>query len=121
VNILQAINDPAVFAPAFRDKTTWASWAAFLAALFGLPMTPDQLALYRECTGRADAPTSPVSEAWLVVGRRGGKSFVLALIATFLSCFRDWRAHLGPGERATVMVIAADRKQARTILRYVRA
>ncbi len=37
----------------------------------------------------------------------------------FLACFKDWRPHLGPGERATVMVIAADRKQARVIMRYV--
>ena len=29
--------------------------------------------------------------------------------------------HLAPGERATIMVIAVDRKQARTIFRYIRA
>jgi hypothetical protein len=50
----------------------------------------------------------------------GGKSFVLALIAIFLGVFRDYRAHLGPGERATIMVVAADRKQARVIMRYVK-
>ena len=44
---------------------------------------------------------------------RPAKSFVLATIAVFLACFRDWRPHLGPGERGTVMVIAADRRQAR--------
>ena len=57
---------------------------------------------------------------WLVVGRRGGKSFMLALIAVYLACFRDWRPNLAPGERATVMVIAADKRQARTIMRYVK-
>jgi hypothetical protein len=41
-----------------------------------------------------------------------------ACVAVFLATFRDWRPYLGPGERATVMVIAADRKQARTIMRY---
>ncbi len=46
---------------------------------------------------------------------------MLALIAVFLACFRDWRPHLAPGERATVMVIAADRRQARVIMRYVKA
>jgi len=44
----------------------------------------------------------------------------MALVAVFLACFRDYRPHLGPGERATIMVVAADRKQARTVLRYVR-
>jgi hypothetical protein len=38
----------------------------------------------------------------------------MALVAVFLSAFRgDYRRHLAPGERATVIVIAADRKQAR--------
>ena len=44
----------------------------------------------------------------------------MALIAVFLACFKDWRPYLAPGERATIVVIAADRKQARTILRYAK-
>jgi hypothetical protein len=120
LNILQAIDDPALFAPWFRDKATWAGWRTFLAALFGLPMTADQLAFYREQTGRADAPAGELSEAWLICGRRAGKSFILALIAVYLACFRDYRPYLQPGERGTVIVIAADRRQARTIMRYVR-
>jgi hypothetical protein len=34
--------------------------------------------------------------------------------------FRDWRPFLGPGEVATIMVIAQDRRQARHIMRYVK-
>jgi Terminase large subunit, T4likevirus-type, N-terminal len=120
VNILDAIDDPRVFEPLFRDHSTWAAWRAFLCALFGLPMDDAQLATYHECTGRADPPTSPAQEAWLVIGRRGGKSFTLALIAVFLAAFRDWRPYLAPGERATIMVIAADRRQARVIKRYIK-
>jgi hypothetical protein len=120
MNILQAVDDPNLFAPWFRDPSTWAAWRAFLAALFGLPMDAAQLATYRECTGRTDAPTEPAAEAWAVVGRRGGKSFTFALVAVFLACFRDYRAYLQPGERGTVIVIAADRRQTRTIMRYVR-
>ena len=44
----------------------------------------------------------------------------MALIAVYLACFRSYRKHLGPGERATVMVIAADRRQARVVMHYVR-
>jgi hypothetical protein len=120
LNILQAIDDPAIFGPAFRTPDTWKAWRAFLSALFALPMDDEQLAIYRECTSRAEPPTDPVNEAWLVCGRRSGKSFILALTAVFLSCFRDWRPFLGPGECATVMIIAADRRQARTIVRYVK-
>ena len=76
--------------------------------------------IYGECTGRMYLPTEPSTEAWLVVGRRGGKSFILALIGVFLATFRDYRPHLQPGERATILIIAADRRQARVIFRYVR-
>lgn len=120
VTILDAVTDKNLFAPWFRKTAAWAAWRAFLAALFALPMTDDQLAIYRECTGREGPPTSVAREAWLVCGRRAGKSFVLALIAVFLACFRDYRQYLVPGERGTVVIIAADRKQARVIFRYVR-
>ena len=49
------------------------------------------------------------------------KSFVLALIAVYLAAFNDYRAYLTPGERGIAMIIATDRRQARVIMRYVRA
>jgi hypothetical protein len=118
MNILQAIDDKAVFAPFFRGAT-WDAWRVFLAALFALPMTPEQLAIYSKHTARGTPPVSPLTEAWLCIGRRGGKSFILATIAVFLACFKDWRPYLGPGEVGTIMIIAADRRQARTTMRYV--
>ena len=120
MNVIDAINDKNVFASAFRDRKTWETWFVFLASLFGLRLGDAGAHTFTQCTGRTEPPTTPASEAWLVVGRRGGKSFILALTAVFLACFHDWRVYLGAGERGTVMVIAADRKQARTILRYVR-
>jgi hypothetical protein len=117
MNILDAIRDPKVFAPHFRSET-WNAWFAFLAALFALPMTDEQLEVYQQHTGRSSPPTAPSHEAWLVIGRRGGKSFILATIAVFLAVFKDWRPFLGPGETGTIMIIAADRKQARVIMRY---
>jgi hypothetical protein len=121
VNILEAIDDPKLFKPWFRDPRTWMAWRAFLMALFALPGDPALLPIYARCTGRTTLPAAPATEAWLACGRRAGKSFVLALIAVFLACFRDYRPYLQPGERATVIVIAADRKQARVIFRYIGA
>ena len=120
-DILKACADPNLFGLWFRDRATWAAWQSWLAAVFALEMTEEQLALYRHHTGRQHPPETPATEAWLVVGRRGGKSFMMALVATYLACFRDYRQYLQQGERATVAVIAADRKQARVIMRYVRA
>lgn len=76
------------------------------------------LELYRQHTGRQTWPAKPFSEAALVVGRRGGKSRILALLGTFLATFRDYSPYLAPGEVATVAIIAADRKQARAIFRF---
>jgi hypothetical protein len=116
IDILQTIKDPKIFAQHFRRAESWSAWLVFLAALFALPMTPEQFEIYKQHTGRCTLPTTPSTEAWLVIGRRGGKSFILALIAVFLACFRDWRPYLGPGEVGTIMVVCADRRQARTIM-----
>jgi len=121
LTILDAIADAKLFAPWFKDRESWAAWRAFLCTLFGLSLTPEQLAIYQRCTGRTEPPNAPASEGWLVCGRRAGKSFMLALIAVYLAAFHDYRRHLAPGERGTVLVIATDRKQARVIFRYIRA
>jgi hypothetical protein len=121
MNLLQAMRDPNLFSPWFKDPNTWAAWRSFLCALFALKMTSDQVETFQKCTARSSPPSKPASEAWLVCGRRAGKSFVLALIAVYLACFRDYRKSLAPGERATVMIIARDRAQARVILRYIQA
>ena len=117
--ILNAIGDPHLFGQHFAERQTWSAWFVFLCALFALPMTQEQLAIYRQHTGRSTPPSEPLHEAWLVCGRRAGKSFILALIAVFLATCRDWRAYLGPGEVGTVMLIARDRRQARVLKRYV--
>ena len=118
LNILEALDHPALFSPHFRGDT-WRSWRAFLAALFALPMSDDQRAIYQHRTGRTEPPTTPFKEAALVVGRRGGKSRILALVATYLATFHDYTPNLAPGEVATIAVIAADRRQARVIFRYI--
>jgi len=119
VTILDAVADPALFASAFPHTESWDAWRTFLAACFGLPMAKEQLGLYRQHTGRQSVPTSPAREAWLVVGRRGGKSRIAALVAVYLACFRSYVDVLAPGERGTLPIIAADRRQARTVFRYV--
>jgi len=122
ISILDAIDEAAIWGGWFKYPRTWAPWRAFLSTLFGLPLGAADLALYRQCTGRGDVPSaSGFTEAWLVCGRRAGKSFVLSVIACFIAVFRDWRPYLSPGEVGTIKVIATDRKQARVIHRYCRA
>jgi hypothetical protein len=121
LTLLEAVRDPNLFKPFFRSHTSWNAWFSFIASLFGLPMSEDQLEIYKRCTNRETEPDKPFSEAWLCVGRRGGKSRALALIATWLAAFYDYSEYLDPGERGVIQVLAADREQAKTILRYVKA
>jgi len=116
MNIIEAFNDPSLFRKHFRDLTTWWAWQAFLAALFALPMSEAAATLYQECTGCIALPLRAFTEAFLICGRRSGKSRILALIAVFLACFVTWTAKLSPGEVGFVVIVAADRKQARSIL-----
>ena len=117
MDIIEALGDEQLFAPHFRGAT-WRRWRVFLRALFALTLDADDLAIYQEHTGRSDVPSRPAAEAALIVGRRGGKSRILALIAVFLATFRDYGPFLAPGEVGTVGVIAANRPQARAIFRY---
>ena len=120
-SILQAIREPDLWAGWFKNKSTWKPWEAFLSALFGLPLDDEALALFEQCTGRKVVSESGHTEAWLICGRRAGKSFVLALVGCYLSIFPDWSPYLAPGERGIIKIIATDRRQARVIHRYCRA
>src|SRR5262245_26757339 len=99
------MNDPGLFGRWFAGDT-WNAWRAFLAALFGLPIPETEAELVRRCTGQQQLREAPAREAWVIVGRRGGKSRVAALVGVFLACFRDYSAVLAPGERGTVMLLA---------------
>jgi len=120
VSPVAAMADPALFGPMFGGAS-WAAWRAAVKAICGAPMDAAERAVFFACTGRSVAPDAPAREAWLVVGRRGGKSRVAALLAVCLACLRDYAAVLAPGERGVLMVIAQDRKQARVVFRYVSA
>ncbi|MGQ0557356.1 MAG: hypothetical protein ACT4PN_15595, partial [Nitrospiraceae bacterium] len=121
MTILDAIHDPLLFCPLFKSLDTWRAWFTVLKAIFALEMTEEERRLFTQLTDRETPPVQQVQECWLVCGRRGGKSFIVALVAVFLACFKDYRPYLGPGERGVLMIIATDRKQARVIMRYILA
>ena len=98
---------------------SWEPWRAFWKAVFALPMSEDDLAIYLRHTDRETPPSAPVAEAWMPIGRRGGKSRNAAVAALYLAIRFD-ASRLAPGELAVIPVIAADRKQARAVLGYLK-
>jgi len=120
VTIIDTIRDAALFAPFFKGDS-WKPWMVALKAIFGLAMDDAETALFVQHTGREAPPSVQSREAWFIVGRRGGKSRIAALIAVFLACFRSYKDVLAPGERGVVMLIACDRQQAKVLIRYIAA
>jgi hypothetical protein len=120
LTILDVCNDPDLFGPWFKDRESWAAWFVFLKVMFGHPLDETELKVFQECTHRsAPSPTGHLSAA-LVIGRRGGKSLILALIAAYLASFRDWTPYLTGGETGHLVILAADRRQGKAILGYLK-
>jgi hypothetical protein len=117
--LLDALDDPALFGSVFPSPS-WDSWRVFCRALYGLPMAEDQRALFTRCTGRQRAPTTPASEAWVIAGRRSGKSRIAAAVAAYSAALAP-TAVLSPGEVGVVLVCAVSREQARVVLDYIKA
>jgi hypothetical protein len=97
MTLAEALRDPNLFGRFFRGKS-WKAWRVFLAALFAEPVKAgDDFTVYSSCTGRTAWPAAAFIEAALIVGRRGGKSRILALIAVYLATMRDYAPYLAPG------------------------
>ena len=121
LSIIQVIEDEALFGPLFKKQETWTHWKIFLRGLFGLGMDEEEQNFFFEHTGRAVVPSQQSSEAFCIAGRRAGKSFISAIVASYLAIFRPWRELLSRGEQGYIFVVAADRQQARVILSYIKS
>ncbi len=126
INILEVLRNPLLLGRAFRKRLfrgdSWHAWRAFLCALFALNFEDDAaVQTYRACTGRKMPPHAAFREAFIIAGRRSGKSFIISAIAVFVAAFMDFAPYLSPGETPTILIIASDKAQAQIILRYIRA
>ena len=117
----EAINNEKLWKPWFKNPADWQAWQSFLQAMFGLPMDADARETFERHTARSEPHPGGYQEAWLIVGRRGGKSLMMATMAVYLAVFRDWAPFLVPGETALIQVIATDRTQARVVRGWAKA
>ncbi|MBI4605859.1 MAG: hypothetical protein HY721_28165 [Planctomycetes bacterium] len=121
LSLLDALGDQRLFGahPAFRDLESWSAWLVFLAAVYGLPLAPAEIEVFRRHAGRAAYAPPPGGwrEVVAIVGRQSGKSRIAALIASF-------EAALSPrepdGTLAYALLIAQDLRGAqRALFDYV--
>ena len=114
----EALADPRLLGKALPGDT-WHAWRTILLATMGEPLTDEELATFRQVTGREAAPTQRCEELIAVIGRRGGKSCAVAVLATYLSTLIEYRDVLVTGERGLLLCVAPDLKQAAIVHGYV--
>src|SRR5262249_40469375 len=104
--------------PRFRSLDSWSAWLTWLKTVFALPMSVDELALFQNCTGRVSPPFDGAKEVYTIVGRRGGKSFISALVGVYGAWLCSFGSYLTTGERGVVLILAVDRAQAKVVFNY---
>lgn len=117
LNIIKTLSDKKLLGQFIKDANTWHSWFSFLKCFFALAPDKEDMELYKSCTGRHQWPAIGFSEAWLIIGTRGGKSFVVALLAAYLAAFK--RYELSAGEKGHIIIVAPSVKQAKIIKHYL--
>jgi hypothetical protein len=120
VNILDVINDENLLGRFFKDKSTWLNWLIVFKGIFGLPMAKWEFARWTKLTGRTYQALRQFQEIFLLIGRRGGKSFMTSILAVFRAFFFDYTPYLSSGETATILIVATDQIQAKIVLRYIK-
>jgi hypothetical protein len=118
-NIVEAFDGP--FAVWRGDPDGWSAWRVFLKAFAAVPLEDGEAELFRRCTGRQASPLEPVTEAWVIVGRRGRKSATAAMIGVYQAIYPDWSPFIAPGEVARVLIVAVSKDQASLVRSYAEA
>ena len=59
MTILDAIHDPHLFRPLFKNLDTWRNGSCVLKAIFGLPMDEAETQHFTQLTGRKTPPRDP--------------------------------------------------------------
>lgn len=95
---------------------------ALLRTIYGLPLSADQVELYRLCTGRQGLPAAPFGEVTVVAGTRAGKdSRVAAPIVCYEALFGGHERHVAKGERGVIVLVAQDLRGTKIAYGYIRA
>jgi hypothetical protein len=115
----EALSDPALLGDVLSGDS-WKGWRVLLIAAMGEPLDDAERALFKTLTGRDHEPLQRVEELVGAIGRRGGKSRAISVLAAYLGglCRHPM---LVPGERGIVLVIAPDMAQADIVLNYCEA
>jgi hypothetical protein len=117
VTLRRALEDSELLGSVLGGES-WHAWRSLLLAANGESLTDDELLTFTKYTGRPKAPEKRVDELWCAVGRRGGKSRAMAVMAAYFAGLCDYSDKLARGERGVVLLIAQDKRAAKVSLDY---
>ena len=81
----------------------------------------DELGLLQNCTGLDSVPGEEIKEAYMICGRRSGKSTICALLAVFYAVWGEWENYVSKGEQPKIFIVACNKEQSKIIIGYVKA
>jgi len=114
MDIIEFIEDPGLI----NDQSLSIAQKMSLKAVYGLPLTDEELSFFRETTGLIDYYRREQEEVTFILGRRSGKSDKLASnIALYEACAREH--NLSVGETGIVMIVSSElKRQSRIVFDY---
>jgi hypothetical protein len=113
-----ALSHPDLFGQLLGGDS-WASWRTLLIAICGEELTPEERQTFRDLTGgREVEPGRMVEEAWLAIGRRGGKSRAISILAVWLSACCEHPVIVA-GETAVLPILSASMVQSQIVFKYI--
>jgi hypothetical protein len=118
VSMREALSDPALIGGVLAGDS-WQAWRVLLIGAMGEQLTDAERQLFKKLTGREREPLQRVEEFAAVVGRRGGKSRAMALLAAYIAGLCKHK--LVRGERGILLCVAPDQRQASIVLGYAEA
>lgn len=116
INVVQFVRDPELLGLNLSPAQE-----TLLRSIYGLPLSAEQLELWRTCTGRENYPSHGFGEVTVLAGARAGKdSRIAAPIVAFEALFGGHEKRLGKGERAVIPLVAQDASATRVAFGYVK-
>jgi hypothetical protein len=119
ISLRKSLQDSNLLGDALAGDS-WRAWRVLLIAAMGEALDDNERALFKQLTLRERESGQRVEEFVGVIGRRGGKSRAISVLAGYISCLCDHPA-LVRGERGVLLVIAPDQRQAAICLDYIEA
>ena len=84
VTLRKSLADPNLLGGALPGNS-WKSWRILLIAAMGEALTDEERETFKQLTGRDHEPLQRVDQFAAVIGRRGGKSRAMSVLATYIA------------------------------------